>query len=55
MQETKNHYRIPTKKIHETPAKGTYIPNAKLKKLKLYTAALVGILAILAVIPKKSV
>ena len=54
MQETKTHYRIPTKEIHETPTNGTYIPAAELKKLKLYTAALVGILALLAVIPRKT-
>ncbi len=53
MQETKKHYRIPVKEIHETPANGTYIPNAELKKLKLYLASFFGILAILAVLPRK--
>ena len=53
MQETKKHYRIPLKEIHETPANGTYIPNTQLKKLKLYLAAFFGILAILAVLPRK--
>ena len=54
MQETKNHYRIPLKEIHETPANGTYIPNAQLKKLKLYIGVSFVLLAALAVIPRKS-
>lgn len=54
MQETKKHYRIPLKEIHETPANGTYIPDTQLKKLKLYLAALFAILAALAVVPRKN-
>ena len=53
MQETKKHYRVPAKEIHETPANGTYILAAELKKLKLYAAVLIGILAALAIIPRK--
>ena len=41
MQETKNHYRIPLKEIHETPANGTYIPDTQLKKLKKMSNTLI--------------
>lgn len=53
MQEKRTHYRVPIKKINETPANGVFLTREELHKYGIFAGLLLIVLTFFAVFGRK--